>query len=73
MQLTIENTYPWFTELYLKYRPYDVDHIVYDIDVGEPKDYNIIIKAAKIKENMIVGDPATMLLSKEWLIENYPK
>lgn len=62
-----------FTYLFRHCRPKHEDFFVYEVDAGEPTDYNIILKAMKVEDNHLSGDSAELMIAKEWVLENLEK
>lgn len=62
-----------FTYLFRHCRPKHEDFFVYEVDAGEPTDYNIILKAMKVEDNHFSGDSAELMIAKEWVLENLEK
>lgn len=71
--MKVTDYFPQFTELARKFRPYIGDALVYEVDAGEPTDYNVVMKAACFDEdmNMLDKEPHIFIISKEWLLEYY--
>jgi hypothetical protein len=62
-----------FTYLYRYCRPKESDFFVYEVDSGSPTDYNIVLTAAKFKDDEVQGDAAQLIVAKEWVLENLSK
>lgn len=74
MDVTIEELsgFMAFTYLFRYCRPNHEDFFVYEVDSGKPSDYNIVITAGKIVDGDM-SDPMTIMISKEWVLENLDK
>jgi hypothetical protein len=59
-----------FTYLFRHCRPSYKDFFVYEVDAGEPTEYNITLKAMKVEGDAFAGDPAELIIAKEWVLEN---
>lgn len=62
-----------FTYVFRHCRPKLQDYYVYEVDAGEPTDYNITFKAMKLEDNQLVGDEVELSVAKEWILENIYK
>jgi hypothetical protein len=59
-----------FTYLFRHCRPKHEDFFVYEIDAGEPTDYNLVLKAMKVEDEALSGDGEELVIAKEWVLEN---
>lgn len=71
--MLIKEAFPAFTLLLHYCRPKDVDHLVYSVDGGEHTDFNLVMHAGKFEDEQLVGEPSTLIISKEWVLENIDK
>jgi hypothetical protein len=59
-----------FTYLFRYCRPKHEDFFVYEVDAGEPTDYNLVLKAMKVEDEALSGDGEELVIAKEWVLEN---
>jgi hypothetical protein len=59
-----------FTYLFRHCRPKHEDFYVYEVDAGEPTDYNLVLKAMKVEGEAFSGDSEELVIAKEWVLEN---
>lgn len=59
-----------FTYLFRHCRSKHDDFYVYEVDAGMPSDYNLVLKAMKVEGDAMTGDPAELIVAKEWVLEN---
>jgi hypothetical protein len=59
-----------FTYLFRHCRPKHEDFFVYEVDAGEPTDYNLVLKAMKVEDEALSGDGEELVIAKEWVLEN---
>lgn len=68
--MTIKEDFPAFTMLLHYCRPKDTEQIVYSVDGGEYTDFNLVMQAGKFEDEKLVGESSTLIISKEWVLEN---
>ena len=62
--------YDTLTTIFKKIRPNENPKaVVYSVDAGEPTDYNLVFHAGEIVKGEVIGEPITVILSKEWIID----
>jgi len=59
-----------FTYLFRHCRPKREDFFVYEVDAGMPNDYNLSLKAMKVQDGALTGEPEELIVAKEWVLEN---
>ena len=69
----LKEHFPLFTAIYRAYRPHEPEHVVYEVDTNDIEDFSLTFTAAKVEGDAVVGESSTLVLSKDWLIENYKK
>ena len=65
--------YMAFTYLFRYCRPALVNHFVYDVDAGNESAPNLILRGAEFNGEKMVGEYTTVIVSKEWVLENIDK
>lgn len=70
MKVTGVEEFGAFHVLFRYCRPVLNDYLVYEVDAGEPTDYNLVIKASQFEGTKPVGEPHTLIIAKEWVLEN---
>lgn len=71
--MLIKEAFPAFTLLLHYCRPKDTEHVVYSVDGGEPTDFNLVMQAGKFEDEKLVGEPSTLIISKQWVLDNIDK
>ena len=69
----LKEHFPLFTAIYRAYRPHEPEHVVYEVDTNDIEDFSLTFTAAKVEGDEVIGESSTLVLSKDWLIENYKK
>ena len=62
-----------FTRYLQHVKPLYKDYYIYEVDLGEPTDYNVIMHASRFENGEMVGDPYQFIVSKEYFVEDFAK
>ena len=62
-----------FTKYFRDLRPAYSDYFVYEVDAGEPHHLSLILNAMKFDGTNLVGEPYSLIISKELFVEDVKK